>query len=60
MPRRETSFNDEKNVFDTQLARGKSIRQVGFESGGIDTDDDYVIFDLDVDLEKTVKKRAEA
>jgi len=41
-----------------ELARGKSIRQVQFESGGIDRDDDYVVFDLDVDVEETVTKKA--
>lgn len=54
---RQRAFNDMQNLFDMELARGNSIRQVQFESGGIDTDDDYVTFELDVDLEKTVKKR---
>lgn len=54
---RHEAFNEEKNLFDMELARGNSIRQVQFESGGIDKDDDYVVFDLDVDLEKVVTKQ---
>jgi hypothetical protein len=48
----QKAFGDEKNFFEMGLARGSSIRQVQFEPGETDADDDYVIFDLDFDREK--------
>ena len=53
---RQKTFNNEKNYFDAELTRGNSIRGVQFESGGVDNDDDYVVFDLDIDWEKIARK----
>ncbi len=51
---RQMAFGKAKdtNYFELELEHGNSIRQVHFESGGVDEDDDYVIFHLDVDGEK--------
>tara|TARA_R110000787_G_scaffold248041_4_gene353611 strand:+ start:761 stop:901 length:141 start_codon:yes stop_codon:yes gene_type:complete len=42
------------------MIRGNSITNAKFESGGIDEDDDYVIFDLDINwpkIERNVSKK---
>ena len=43
------AFGNDQNYFETELARGRTIQGVRFESGGIDADDDYLIFDMDFD-----------
>lgn len=53
---RQKAFNNEKNYFELELVQGHSIRQVQFESAGVDEDDDYVMFDLDIDWEKISRK----
>jgi hypothetical protein len=53
---RRRAFGTEMNYFDVQLGRGSSIRMTGFETGGIDEDDDYVVFDLNADPDKIAKK----
>jgi hypothetical protein len=42
---RQAAFQD-GNYFESELLQGSWIRQVQFESGGIDEDDDYLIFEL--------------
>ena len=50
-------FTDEtfegKNEFASRLAQGLAIRSVTFESGGLDKDDDYLVFELDFDFDNT-------
>lgn len=46
---REKAFNNYNNDFALALSRDSSIRNVEFESGGLDMDDDYVVFKLDTD-----------
>ncbi len=53
---REKAFNNEKNYFDSEFARGHEIIEAHFESGGVDADDDYVVFDLDINWNKLAKK----
>lgn len=53
---RQKAFKDDKNFFDMELTRGNSIRKVQFEAGGLDRDDDYIVFDLDIDWNKVAKK----
>lgn len=57
---RETAFNTDRNYFDMELTRGNSIQQVQFEAGGIDEDDDYVVFDLNIDWGKIARKKQES
>lgn len=54
---RGNAFNTDRNFFDTELTRGNSIRQVQFEPGGTDEDDDYVVFDLDIDWDKIAREK---
>ena len=49
--------SSEKNYFELNLMRGNSIRNIQFESCGIDEDDDYVVIDLDLDWRKITKKQ---
>jgi hypothetical protein len=44
-PFRSDVFGSDRNYFDMELMRGNSIRQAQFEPGGIDEDDDYIVFD---------------
>lgn len=53
---RSEAFGNDKNYFELQLASGNSICQAHFEAGGVDEDDDYVVFDLDLDLAKFAHK----
>ena len=46
--RRET-FRD-TNPFASALEKGYSIRSIAFESAGLDADDDYTVFELDIDF----------
>lgn len=46
---RRQAFNNENNLFETELARGQTIQAVRFESGGLDEDDSYLVFELDFD-----------
>lgn len=46
---RRQAFHDEKNFFEGELARGSTINNVRYEGGGIDQDDDYLVFDLGFD-----------
>jgi len=46
---RQQAFGNERNYFEMELAHGHTIRDVRFESAGLDEDDDYVEFDLDFD-----------
>jgi hypothetical protein len=54
---REKAFNDENNLFTSEFMRGHAIQSVKFEPGGTDEDDDYVVFDLDVDWSKMARKK---
>lgn len=54
---RQKAFNGENNFFDTELKRGNSIRNLQLEPGGIDEDDDYAVFELDVDWDKIAAKK---
>ena len=45
----QQAFGNDRNDFETELALGHTIKNVHFESGGLDEDDDYLIFDLDFD-----------
>ena len=42
-----------ENEFASRLAQGLAIRSVTFESGGLDKDDDYLVFELDFDFDNT-------
>jgi len=53
---RQEAFNKEQNLFATELTRGNSIRHVQFEPGGIDEDDDYIIFELDLDWNQVIRR----
>lgn len=55
----EKAFGKEQNIFASELVRGNSIRSVEFESAGIDEDDDYVVFELDIDWDKIARKSDE-
>jgi len=50
-------FSDEtfrgENEFASRLAQGLAIQSVTFENGGIDKDDDYLVFELDYDFGNT-------
>lgn len=54
---KEEAFNKENNLFETEFMRGHAIQSVRFEAGGVDKDDDYVVFDLDIDWSKIARKR---
>ena len=43
------AFGNDRNYFEAELARGRTIQGARFESGGIDEDDDYLVFDMDFD-----------
>ena len=43
------AFGNDQNYFEAELARGRTIQGARFESGGIDEDDDYLVFDMDFD-----------
>lgn len=49
---RKKAFNNEENFFEREFARGYSINGAKFEPGGIDEDDDYIVFELDLDWKK--------
>jgi hypothetical protein len=53
----EKAFGKKDNPFEDALKRGHSIRNIQFEPGGIDADNDYVVFDLDLDWDKLVSKK---
>jgi hypothetical protein len=53
----EKAFNDRDNLFTAEFMRGHAIQSVKVEPGGIDEDDDYVVFDLDVDWSKAAGKK---
>lgn len=55
---RQKAFHRDQNIFDTELTRGKSIRDARFESGGLDEDDDYVVIELDIDWGKIARRKA--
>jgi hypothetical protein len=57
---RQRAFNDANNYFELELIRGNSILQAQFESGGLDEDDDYVVFVLDADPEQIARKQPSA
>ena len=42
-----------ENEFASRLAQGLAIQSVTFESGGLDKDDDYLVFELDFDFDNT-------
>ena len=44
---RREAFNSLPNVFATALDARKAIQVARFETGGLDEDDDYVVFDVD-------------
>ena len=48
----EETFRGE-NPFNSRLAQGLAIQSVRFEAGGLDEDDDYVVFELDFDFSNT-------
>ena len=48
----EETFRGE-NPFNSRLAQGLAIQSVCFEAGGLDEDDDYVVFELDFDFSNT-------
>lgn len=54
---RQEAFNNDKNIFDLAFAQGHTITAARFEPGGIDEDDDYVVFDLDFDWHKLMKNK---
>jgi len=54
---KDEAFTNDRNYFAMELTRGNAIRNAQFESGGIDEDDDYVIFDLDIDWDKIAKRK---
>lgn len=56
----EKAFGKKDSPFEDALRRGHSIRNIQFEPGGIDADDDYIVFDLDFDREKIVSKNPSA
>ncbi len=43
------AFGDDKNYFESELARGNTIQNAKFVSGGLDEDDDHIVFDMDLD-----------
>ena len=48
--RRETGgLSLKTNLFEVALKRGNTIRDVTFEPGGLDEDDDYLVLTLDDD-----------
>jgi hypothetical protein len=53
---RQDAFGNDRNYFEMELMRGNSIRQAQFEPGGIDEDDDYIVFELNLDWDKQIKK----
>ena len=42
-----------ENEFAKRLVQGLAIQSVNFESGGLDKDDDYLVFELDFDFDNT-------
>jgi hypothetical protein len=52
----EKAFGKKDNPFEDALKRGHSIRNIQFEPGGMDADDDYIAFELDTDWDKVVRK----
>lgn len=53
---REEAFNNENNLFTTEFMKRHAIQNVRSEAGGTDEDDDYVVFDLDIDWSKIARK----
>lgn len=53
---KDEAFRGENNLFESEMIRGNSITNVTFESGGIDEDDDYIIFELDISWQKIERK----
>lgn len=49
---RKLAFSSTSNLFSLERVRGRSILECRLESGGIDEDDDYIVFELDYDLAK--------
>jgi len=47
------AFNNDRNLFEAELKRGRTIQGVCLESGGLDEDDDHIVFDLDFDWSAT-------
>ena len=43
------AFGGDENVFDRELSRGRTIQGIRFERGGVDRDDDFLVFDMDFD-----------
>lgn len=43
------AFDKNRNLFEGQLSKGQTIRNVRFESGGLDKDDDYIVFEMGLD-----------
>jgi len=54
----DKAFDSRGNPFTGQLQRGHTIQNVRFESGGVDEDDDYVVFDLDLDFPKQNRRNS--
>ena len=44
------TFQRDSNQFDRQLNLGPTVARVGFEPGGVDQDDDYIVFDFEPDF----------
>ena len=42
-----------ENEFAARLAQGLAIQSVTFKSGGLDKDDDYLMFELDFNFDNT-------
>ena len=44
------SFRDHRNIFDAEFKRGLTIQGARIEKGGLDEDDDYLVFEMEPDF----------
>jgi hypothetical protein len=44
------AFGEHKNLFDHQLSLGNTIQASRVEKGGLDEDDDWLVFELEPDI----------
>jgi hypothetical protein len=56
---RHFAFGKDKNIFEIQLAHGRTIQSSCVEKAGLDKDDDYLVFELEADSAASTLKKPE-
>ena len=56
---RAFTFGKDKNIFEIQLAHGRTIQSSHVEKAGLDKDDDYLVFELEADSAASTLKKPE-